>query len=190
MSYNAIDTAFMALKTLSQNRGYLLFNDLETGTEGLSLNEVDWLTNRLLTSGVEIYDDVPDTIKKGPGLNQAMKQGHPTESLLFLKYKALKATGRMVVPKGFIVYKGSEYNVVVTSSCTAAIDNKRRELMQIGKMKNGVLTDDVQFGSPSTAAKVLIGNSVNGNVIWVDSNGCSLKQLLAQNEKRANGEQE
>lgn len=45
------------------------------------------------------------------------------------------------------------------------IDNKCRELMQSGKMKNGVLTEDVhedvQFGSPSTAAKVLIGNSVN-----------------------------
>lgn len=188
MSYNEIDIAFMALKTMSQKRGYLLFDDLERGTEGLSLNEVDRLTNCLLSSGVEIYDDVPDTIKKGPGLNQTRKRGHPTGTLLFLKYKALKATGRMVVPKGFIVYKGSEYNEVVTSSCTAAIDNRRRELIQFGKMKNGLLTEDVQFGSPSTAAKVLIGNSVNGNIVWLDSNGHTLKQLLAENENRANGD--
>lgn len=33
--------------------------------------------------------------------------------------------------------------------------------MQSGKMKDGVLTEDVQFGSLLTAAKVLIGNSVN-----------------------------
>lgn len=52
--------------------------------------------------------------------------------------------------------------------------------MQTGKMKSGVLTEDVQFGSPSTAAKVLIGNSVNGNFVWVDSNGYTLKQLLAE----------
>ena len=63
MSNNDIDRAFIKLKALSQKKGYLLFDDLERGTDGLSLNEVDWLTNRLLTSGVEIFDDVPDTIK-------------------------------------------------------------------------------------------------------------------------------
>ncbi len=180
MSNNDIDRTFIELKALSQKKGYLLFDDLERGTDGLSLNEVDWLTNRLLTSGVEIFDDVPDTIKNGPGLKRAKIQGHPSGTLLFLKYKTLKATGRMVLPKGFVVYKGSEYNEVVTSSCTIAIGNKRRDLMQSGKMKNGVLTEDVQFGSPSTAAKVLIGNSVNGNIVWVDSNGYTLKQLLAE----------
>ena len=180
MSNNDIDRAFIELKALSQKKGYLLFDDLERGTDGLLLNEVDWLTNRLLTSGVEIFDDVPDTIKNGSGLKQAKTQGYPSGTLLFLKYKAIKATGRMVLPKGFVVYKGSEYNVVVTSSCTIAIDNKRRDLMQSGKMKNGVLTEDVQFGSPSTAAKVLIGNSVNGNIVWVDSNGYTLKQILAE----------
>jgi hypothetical protein len=47
-------------------------------------------------------------------------------------------------------------------------------------MKDGVLTEDIQFGSPSMAAKVLIGNSVNGNIVWVDSNGFTLKQILAE----------
>ena len=50
MSNNDIDRAFIELKALSQKKGYLLFDDLERGTDGLSLNEVDWLTNRLLTS--------------------------------------------------------------------------------------------------------------------------------------------
>ena len=104
---------------------------------------------------------MPDTIKNGSGLKQAKKHGHPSGTPLFLKYKALKATGRMVLLKGFVVSKGSEYNEVVTSSCKTVIDNKRRELMQTGKMKSGVLTEDVQFGSPSTAARILIGNSVN-----------------------------
>lgn len=180
MSNSNIDRAFVELKALSQRKGYLLFDDLEKGTDGLPLNEVDWLTNRLLTLGVTIFDDVPDTIKKGPGLKPNKKQGQPFGILLFLRYKALKATGRMIVPKGFVVYKGSEYNEEITSSCTAAIDNKRNELIQSGKMKNGVLTEDVQFGSPSTAAKVLIGNSVNGKIVWVDSNGYTLKQLLAE----------
>lgn len=180
MSNNDMDRVFIELKALSQKKGYLLFDDLEKGSDGLSLNEVDWLTNRLLTSGVEIFDDVPDTIKKGPGLKKDKIHGNPSGTLLFLKYKTLKATGRMVLPKGFVVYKGSEYNEIVTSSCTIAIGNKRRDLMQSGKMKNGILTEDVQFGSPSTAAKVLIGNSVNGNIVWVDSNGYTLKQLLAE----------
>lgn len=130
MSNNDIGRAFIELKALSQKKGYLLFDDLERGTDGLSLNEVDWLTNRLLTSGVEIFDDVPDTIENEPGLKLDKKQGHPAGTLLFLKYKALKATGRMVVPEVFVVYKDSEYNEDITSSCTVAIDNKCRELMQ------------------------------------------------------------
>ena len=32
----------------------------------------------------------------------------------FLKYKALKATGRMIVPRGFDVYKDSDYNEDIT----------------------------------------------------------------------------
>ena len=86
---------------------------------------MDWLTNRLLTSGVELFDDVPDTIRNGPGLKQDKVYGH----LLNL----MTLTGRVGIPKGFIVYKGSEYNEVVSSSCTTAIGNKRRDLMQFGK---------------------------------------------------------
>ena len=44
MSNNDIDRAFIKLKALSQKKGYLLFDDLERGTDGLSLNEVDWVT--------------------------------------------------------------------------------------------------------------------------------------------------
>lgn len=107
MSNNDIDRAFTELKALSQKTGYLLF------------------------------DDVLDTIKNGSGFKQAKIQGHPIGTLLFLKYKTLKATGRMVLPKGFVVYKGSEYNEVVTYSCTIAIGNKCRDLMRSGKMKDG-----------------------------------------------------
>jgi len=107
---------------------------------------------------------------------------------LFLKSKTLNATRKMVEPKGFVVYKDSEYNEDITSSCTAAIDSKHRELMQLGKMKNEVLTENVQFRSPSTATKVLIGNLIDGNIVWVDSNRYTLEKLLVENEKRANGE--
>lgn len=83
MSNNDIDRAFIELKALSQKKGYLLFDDLERGTDGLSLNEVDWLTNRLLTSGVEIFDDVPDTIKNGPGFKLAKIQEILSERFCF-----------------------------------------------------------------------------------------------------------
>ena len=59
----------------------------------------------------------------------------------------------MLVPKGFVVYKDPEYNEDTTSSCTATIDNKRRELMQLGKMKNELLNEGVQFGSPQRLQK-------------------------------------
>lgn len=44
MSKNDIDRVFTELKTLSQKKGYLLFDGLERDTESLSLNEGDWLT--------------------------------------------------------------------------------------------------------------------------------------------------
>lgn len=90
MSNNDIDRVFEKLKALSHQKGYLLFDDLEKGTDGLSLNEADWLINRLLTSGVEIFDDVPNIIKNGPDLKHSKKQGHLTGTLLFLNYKVLK----------------------------------------------------------------------------------------------------
>lgn len=52
--------------------------------------------------------------------------------------------------------------------------------MQLGKMKDGVLNEDIQFGSPSMATKVLIGNSENGNVVRMDSNGYTYSQFLAE----------
>ena len=188
MSNTNIDRIFTELRDLSQKKGYLLFDDLEKGTEGLSLNEVNRLTNRLLTTGVDIFDAIPESTKNGRNLTRHAKTSYLSGTLLLLKYKSLKATGTMVDPNGFVVFKGSEYNEFVTSSCTNGIYNRRRELMQLGKMKNGVLTEDIHFGSPSTAAKVLIGNSVNGNILWVDSKGYTLKQLLAEKERRANGE--
>lgn len=90
MSNNDIDRVFEKLKALSQQKGYLLFDDLEKGTDGLLLNEADWLINRLLTSGVEIFDDVPNIIKNGPDLKHNKKQGHLAGTLLFLNYKVLK----------------------------------------------------------------------------------------------------
>lgn len=59
--------------------------------------------------------------------------GTSCRNAIVLKYRALKATGRMMEPKGFIVYKDSEYNETTTSSCKVAIDNRRRELMRSGK---------------------------------------------------------
>ena len=45
MNNNDIDGIFIKIKELSHEKGYLLFDDLERGADGLTLNEVDWLTN-------------------------------------------------------------------------------------------------------------------------------------------------
>lgn len=177
---NTIDKAFEELKALSEKKGYLLFADVEKISECLSVNEVDRLCNHLLTLGIEIFENVPETIKNSSDLKQPMEKGHLASILLFLKYKALHATGRRIDGERFIVHKGSEYNAISTSSCTAAIEKIRSQLIRTGRMKNGVLTEDIEFRSPSTAAKVLIGNSVNGNIVWMDLNGHTLKELLTE----------
>lgn len=181
MANKSIDIAFEKLRSVSQKKGFLLFDDIEKESKNLSINELDWLSSRLLASGIKILDHASDSIDENQKEKAIKEKAYPTNTLLFLNYKKLNATGRNLSTKGFIVYKGSEYNDYTTSSCGVAIEKKRHQLMKSGIMKDGKVTEDIQFGSPSTAAKVLIGSSVNGKILWVNSDGVTLKQLLDDN---------
>lgn len=76
-----------------------------------------------------------------------------------------------------IVKKGSRVSPTVASPehfHSANAINKKRQLY----VRDGVLIQDVQFNSTSSAACFVGGNSHNGYDDWKDAEGISVRELL------------
>ena len=83
--------------------------------------------------------------------------------------------------QGFVVKAGSQASVQVAPSLGLGAMNKRQELLADGVLLEQVgcllFLQDYAFGSPSTAAGVVLGSSVNGRDAWKNEQGVSLKNL-------------
>lgn len=112
--------------------------------------------------------------------------------LLFIESKGIKATG-FEAPKGFIVLKGSQ----VLKEEQAAIHNymstMRKDLLAEGVIvdagQHHVVTQDHVFGSPSTAAGVILGRAANGRIEWKNKEGSTLKELQIEAAERGGGDE-
>lgn len=99
------------------------------------------------------------------------------------KGKGGKATG-IVKSDGFWVLKGAYIYPNMSSYYSPglkALRNKYASLIDV----NGILTDDICFGSPSYAAAFVCGKSSNGLLEWKDKNGVPLKVLDNNNTASA-----
>jgi hypothetical protein len=111
-----------------------------------------------------------------------------SRQLLWLKNKGVTAQG-YESEDGFVVKSGSTAVVQTVESVPAHTLALRQELLASGILKKKdegfyQLTQDYEFSSPSSAAAVLIGASVNGRDWWKTSDGTTLKQL----QEKAGGE--
>ncbi len=97
------------------------------------------------------------------------------EPMLFFNRTKLKATGRRT-SEGFVVLKGSTVVSELQKSCPENVV-KLRERYKDKIDGNHILTDDLLFSSPSTAAAFVGGSSLSGNELWKTSEGVSLKHL-------------
>ena len=99
---------------------------------------------------------------------------------LFLKYKRIQARG-FEETGGFVVRSGSQASKEELRSIPAAVSNMRKSFLSQGLLVDDGsvyrLVQDYVFNSPSNAAKVLTGRSINGRNIWKDANGRSLKEI-------------
>lgn len=86
------------------------------------------------------------------------------------------ASGKMVAD-GFIVLKGSTIADVVSSSLMDSIVQKRQRLIDDGVIENNVFSQDWTFTSPSLAAAIVVGYSINGRIAWKNTGGITLKEL-------------
>lgn len=82
------------------------------------------------------------------------------------------------INKVITVLKGSKL------SATIAYTEKFRGAKSIEKNRTGIVKDntllkDITFNSSSTAANFVTGSSTNGLIAWKDSNGKTIKEILA-----------
>lgn len=108
--------------------------------------------------------------------------------LLTIDSKGIKASGYEDA-KGFVVVKGSQLVKDETATVQKYVSTLRNDLLAQGVIVNNgphyVLAQDQVFGSPSTAAGVVLGKSVNGRTEWKSDQGKTLKEIqtaAAENE--------
>lgn len=110
------------------------------------------------------------------GLDRALPQD---VEILHIVARTIAATG-YVNEKGFVVLKGSQISASLRKSCRKNISEKRTQLIETGKIKEGAFTENVQFSSPSTAASVIVGGEANGRIMWKNDKGKTLKKIQAE----------
>ena len=98
--------------------------------------------------------------------------------ILHLAGKKVAATGQ-ISGDGFIVMKGSGFSPSETKSCQTWIKSLRAHLVADGKVKDCVFMEDIYFKSTSAAAACVTGGSANGNIMWLYSDGQSIKDKTA-----------
>jgi hypothetical protein len=102
---------------------------------------------------------------------------------LLLKGKDTEGEGRET-PEGFVVYEGS----LARADLTPSIQEHYKAAVRLreGLQEQGILvpvpgglrmTRDYLFGSPSTAAAVLLGRTANGRIEWKDKQAQTLKEI-------------
>lgn len=99
---------------------------------------------------------------------------------LILKAKGIEARG-LDSPQGFIVRAGATAVKTEVPSINVNLTNLRQTLVQKSVMVDSGsafrFVQDYTFGSPSTAAGVLLGRSANGRVEWKNAKGLTLKEI-------------
>lgn len=118
------------------------------------------------------------------GIDAFVSSQRPSDGARQVLYlNARKAEGTGEEPEGgFVVHKGSCGQAAVVESFPSASRRYRDGLVERGVLQQEgdrlVFTQDHRFASPSAAATVLTGRSMNGRGAWKTQDGVSLRDLL------------
>ncbi len=108
--------------------------------------------------------------------------------LLCLDMSNLKAEA-ILTSNGIEVQKNSQFSAISNPSLSGSYANLRQTLIDKDVVKNQgkyyVFIENYEFPSPSTAAAIILGYSVNGRVAWKNKKGTTLKEI--EEEKLKNG---
>ena len=81
------------------------------------------------------------------------------------------------IKKIFIIFKGAKVSEEVS---TAPHFRGAKKILFYRKKytRNGIVTSDVTFRSPSTAANFITGTSTNGLIAWKSKQGVTLREMI------------
>ena len=79
--------------------------------------------------------------------------------------------------EGFVVLAGSQIEETNSEAIPDTIKELRERCKQNNEIKDGILTKDYLFKSPSYAASFVLGMTTNGKTDWKTEGGISLKKL-------------
>ena len=106
------------------------------------------------------------------------KKSDEKEILYILQDRSGIKAGGKPISEGFAVLKGSKVAEKVASSLSKSVVNKRQALFDKGIVdENFTFTQDWAFTSPSLAAAIVVGYSINGRNAWKNKKGISLKEI-------------
>lgn len=142
------------------------------------LDNFDTIKLLVATLGYPIFDQIKKPQKK---------------DILYCKGKVAKAQGEYT-EDGFVVFTGSTCVLQETKLARASVKNRRQRLVRGGVLvrQDNVLqfTQDHIFSAPSTAASVVLGRNVNGWTNWKYENGKALDEVLRQDGKKKDYQEE
>ncbi|TWT62856.1 GIY-YIG nuclease family protein [Rubinisphaera italica] len=100
----------------------------------------------------------------------------------YIESKKVKASG-YEDPKGFVVRSGSQLVKEEQATIHNYMSTQRKDLLEQGVVQemgeHYIFKQDQVFGSPSTAAGVILGRTANGRIEWKTKDGVTLKQMQA-----------
>lgn len=137
--------------------------------EGVSLKEM----NEGTSAGKKKPPNTKGTYSKPTSSFEPVVQ---PANLLYLASKKVTATA-YISGDQIVVVKGSQISPVERKTCRPWIRNMRDALVKEGKVVNYVFTVDTPFSSPSAAAAAILGGESNGQTLWHNENGKTLKEL-------------
>jgi len=171
-----VDLAGRAKRCFLQNGNFPAAPSLSESEEAFAEGFLDDVLLCLPILGYGLFED---------SVAAAASTGSAGTVTLQLKAKGVTATG-VDTPAGFVVHKGSRAvgDDKITPSMleyVPYVKDRRDDLIRQGVLAldsdDYVFTQDYVFGSPSTAASVVIGRNANGRVEWKTAGGQSLKAL-------------
>lgn len=128
--------------------------------------------------GVNVFEKPKIPASTG---SEGVRNAGPEEvQELFLRAKGVEAQG-VYTAEGFIARAGSRAAKKEAPSLPDHLKELRRALVENGTLQDEGnyyrLTQDYAFNSPSMAAGVLLGHSVNGRQAWKNKDGRTLKEI-------------
>jgi len=126
----------------------------------------------------------------GLGVFEKAETTRKPNEMLIIESKGIKASGYEDA-KGFVVVKGSQLVKAETHTIHQYMATLRKDLLAQGVVvdhgQNYVFAQDQVFGSPSTAAGVILGRTANGRIEWTTPGGKTLKQIQESAAEEGDG---